>query len=52
MAGGGVGEAMLIGAAVGATAGGAGAAIQGGDPLQGALVGGALGGIGGGVSGA
>jgi hypothetical protein len=45
----GVGEAMLIGAAVGATAGGAGAAIQGGDPLQGALMGGAMGGIGGGL---
>lgn len=45
----GVGEAMLIGAAVGATAGGAGAAIQGGDPLQGALVGGAMGGVGGGL---
>jgi hypothetical protein len=45
----GVGEAMLIGAAVGATAGGAGAAIQGGDPLEGALVGGALGGVGGGL---
>ena len=52
MAGGGVGEAMLIGAAVGATAGGAGAAIQGGDPLQGALVGGATGAIGGGIGGA
>jgi len=49
MAGGGVGEAMLIGAAVGATAGGAGAAIQGGDPLQGALLGGAMGGVGGGL---
>jgi len=48
----GVGEAMLIGAAVGATAGGAGAAIQGGDPLQGALMGGATGAIGGGISGA
>jgi hypothetical protein len=45
----GVGEAMLIGAAVGATAGGAGAAIQGGDPLQGALMGGATGAIGGGL---
>jgi hypothetical protein len=52
MAGGGVGEAMLIGAAVGATAGGAGAAIQGGDPLKGALLGGAMGGIGGGIGGA
>ena len=48
MAGGGVGEAMLIGAAVGATAGGAGAAIQGGDPLKGALLGAAMGGVGGG----
>lgn len=48
----GVGEAMLIGAAVGATAGGAGAAIQGGDPLKGALLGGATGAIGGGLSGA
>ena len=48
----GVGEAMLIGAAVGATAGGAGAAIQGGDPLQGALMGGATGAIGGGIAGA
>jgi hypothetical protein len=43
---------MLIGAAVGATAGGAGAAIQGGDPLKGALLGGAMGGIGGGIGGA
>jgi hypothetical protein len=40
---------MLIGAAVGATAGGAGAAIQGGDPLQGALTGGAMGAVGGGL---
>ena len=45
----GVGEAMLIGAAVGATAGGVGSAIQGGDPLKGALMGGAMGGIGGGL---
>jgi hypothetical protein len=45
----GVGEAMLIGAAVGATAGGAGAAIQGGDPLKGALTGGAMGAVGGGL---
>ena len=52
MAGGGVGEAMLIGAAVGATAGGAGAAIQGGDPLEGALMGGAMGAVGGGLGGA
>jgi hypothetical protein len=52
MAGGGVGEAMLIGAAVGATAGGAGAAIQGGDPMKGALMGGAMGAVGGGLGGA
>lgn len=52
MAAGGVGEAMLIGAAVGATAGGAGAAIQGGDPLKGALTGGAMGAVGGGIGGA
>ena len=45
----GVGEAMLVGAAVGATAGGAGAAIQGGDPLKGALTGGAMGAVGGGL---
>jgi len=45
----GVGEAMLIGAAVGATAGGAGAAIQGGDPLKGAMLGGAMGAAGGGL---
>jgi hypothetical protein len=43
---------MLIGAAVGATAGGAGAAIQGGDPLKGALMGGAMGAVGGGLGGA
>jgi hypothetical protein len=40
---------MLIGAAVGATAGGAGAAIQGGDPMKGALMGGAMGAVGGGL---
>lgn len=51
MAAGGVGEAMLIGAAVGATAGGAGAAIQGGDPLKGAMLGGAMGAVGGGIGG-
>jgi hypothetical protein len=45
----GVGEAMLIGAAVGATTGGAGAAIQGGDPMKGALMGGAMGAVGGGI---
>jgi hypothetical protein len=43
---------MLIGAAVGATAGGAGAAIQGGDPMKGALMGGAMGAVGGGLGGA
>ena len=46
MAGGGVGEAMLLGAAMG----GGSAAITGGDPLKGALIGGLTGGIGGGVS--
>jgi hypothetical protein len=51
MAGGGVGEAMLISAAVGAGTGAAGSAIQGGDPLKGALMGGVTGAIGGGVMG-
>lgn len=46
MAGGGVGEAMLLGAAMG----GGSAAITGGDPLKGALFGAATGGIGGGIS--
>jgi len=46
--GGGVGEAMLLGAAMG----GGSAAITGGDPLKGALLGGLTGGIGGGISGA
>lgn len=46
--GGGVGEAMLIGAAVG----GGSAAITGGDPLKGALLGGLTGGAGAGISGA
>lgn len=46
MAGGGVGEAMLLGAAMG----GGSAAITGGDPLKGALLGGLTGGIGGGAS--
>lgn len=45
MAGGGVGEAMLLGAAMG----GGSAAITGGDPLKGALLGGLTGGIGGGA---
>lgn len=45
-AGGGVGEAALIGAAMG----GGSAALTGGDPLKGALLGGLTGGIGGGIS--
>jgi len=48
----GVGEAMLIGAAVGAGSGALGSAIQGGDVMQGALMGGATGAIGGGIGGA
>jgi hypothetical protein len=44
--GGGVGEAMLLGAAVG----GGSAAITGGDPLKGALLGGLTGGAGAGIS--
>lgn len=44
--GGGVGEAMLLGAAMG----GGSAAITGGDPLKGALLGAATGGVGGGIS--
>jgi hypothetical protein len=47
MAGGGIGEAMLIGAAMG----GGSAAITGGDPLKGALLGGLTGGAGAGISG-
>ena len=46
MAMGGVGEAALLGAAIG----GGSAAITGGDPLKGALLGGLTGGIGGGAS--
>jgi hypothetical protein len=46
MAMGGVGEAMLLGAAMG----GGSAALTGGDPLKGALLGGLTGGIGGGIS--
>jgi hypothetical protein len=46
--GGGVGEAALIGAAMG----GGSAALTGGDPLKGALLGGLTGGIGGGLGGA
>jgi hypothetical protein len=42
----GVGEAMLLGAAMG----GGSAAITGGDPLKGALLGGLTGGVGGGIS--
>ena len=48
MAGGGVGEAMLIGAAIG----GGSAAVTGGDPLKGALLGGLTGGAGAGIGGA
>jgi hypothetical protein len=44
--GGGVGEAMLIGAAMG----GGSAAVTGGDPLKGALIGGLTGGAGAGIS--
>lgn len=46
MAGGGIGEAMLIGAAMG----GGSAALTGGDPLKGALLGGLTGGAGAGIS--
>lgn len=46
--GGGVGEAMLLGAAMG----GGSAAITGGDPLKGALLGGLTGGAGAGIGGA
>jgi hypothetical protein len=48
----GVGEAMLIGAAVGAGSGALGSAIQGGDVMQGALLGAGTGAIGGAASGA
>ncbi len=48
MAGGGVGEAMLIGAMTGAGT----SAVTGGDPLKGALLGAAGGGLGAGVAGA
>ena len=48
MAMGGVGEAMLLGAAMG----GGSAALTGGDPLKGALLGGLTGGAGAGISGA
>lgn len=44
----GVGEAMLLGAAMG----GGSAALTGGDPLKGALLGGLTGGVGSGISGA
>ena len=46
MAMGGVGEAMLLGAAMG----GGSAALTGGDPLKGALLGGLTGGVGSGIS--
>ena len=56
MAGGGVGEAMLIGAAMGAGTGAVTSAIDKKDPLQGALMGGitggAMGGLGSAVGGA
>ena len=45
----GVGEAMLISAAVGAGTGAAGSAISGGDPLKGALTGAAMGAVTGGI---
>ena len=45
----GVGEAMLISAAVGAGTGAAGSAISGGDPLKGALTGAAMGAVSGGI---
>lgn len=48
MAMGGVGEAMLLGAAMG----GGSAALTGGDPLKGALLGGLTGGAGAGITGA
>jgi hypothetical protein len=48
MAGGGVGEAMLISAITGAGT----SAVTGGDPLKGALLGAATGGIGHGIAGA
>ena len=48
MAMGGVGEAMLLGAAMG----GGSAAVTGGDPLKGALLGGLTGGAGAGIGGA
>jgi hypothetical protein len=48
MAGGGVGEAMLISAVTGAGT----SAVTGGDPLKGALLGAATGGIGHGIAGA
>ena len=47
MAMGGVGEAALLGAAMG----GGASALTGGDPLKGALLGGLTGGVGGGISG-
>jgi hypothetical protein len=52
MADAGIGEAMLISAAVGAGTGAAGSAISGGDPLKGALMGAATGAITGGAMGA
>lgn len=51
MAGGGIGEAVLLSAATGAAMGGAGAALSGRDPLEGILTGGLLGGATGGLGG-
>jgi len=48
----GVGETMAISALIGAGVGGAGAALQGGDPLKGALIGGVGGAVPGGAMGA
>jgi hypothetical protein len=45
----GIGEAMLISAAIGAGTGAAGSAVGGGDPLKGALQGALMGGVTGGV---
>jgi len=49
MADAGIGEAMLISAAIGAGTGAAGSAISGGDPMKGALTGALMGGVTGGA---
>ena len=49
MADAGIGEAMLISAAIGAGTGAAGSAISGGDPMKGALTGALMGGVTGGI---